>query len=173
MGRGSFIAIPDTSTDSTFTITSTYFYTNTAKTSGGLFYMGGTGIKNLYLTSTNISVTQAQTGSGGIAYMAGTQTHVTVVYTTLASTALLKNNQALGGDGGLFYSNLNTLVGTSCNLEITLGNIDTAVASGRGGIMFCTGKGTSTVKIAKSSLKTTSGKAGGGMLYISMLGGDV
>ena len=73
----------------------------------------------------------------------------------------------------MFYSNLDTLVGTSCNLEITLGNIDTAVASGRGGIMFCTGKGTSTVKVAKSSLKTTSGKAGGGMLYISMLGGDV
>jgi len=84
IGKGGFIAVPDTSTDSTFTIAASApaktssFITNTAKTSGGLFYIGGTGAKVLTLEDTSVDRAKATTGSGGIAYMAGVSSKVTV-----------------------------------------------------------------------------------------------
>lgn len=174
IGKGGFIALPDTATDSTFTIAASTpsktssFNTNSAKTHGGLFYIGGTGAKVLSLQDTSVVKSTASTGSGGIAYIGGLSSKVTVQYTSLAAAASPNiQTNAAGVNGALFATFLSTTSGTFCDMDIKNAVITGATAAGQGGVMYCSGKGTSTLTLTTSTLSTLTGKQGGGAYYVS------
>lgn len=104
-GRGGFISVNDESASSIFVLSAPDITNNEALTSGGAFYMGGTGDKSLTITeAVQISQSRANTGSGAVAYMAGSSSYVSISYAVQPVTATISDNQALVQNGGLFHS---------------------------------------------------------------------